>query len=471
MYDIIVIGGGAGGLTVAAGAASLGAKTAIIEKRESLGGDCLHYGCVPSKALIEAANEIYTARNVAYAGVKAEGKVDLGKVMKRVQESVTTIEEHDSIERFESLGVDVYLGAPEFTENRELFVNGEVLRGKKIVIATGSTVNVPPVEGLEEADYWTNETVFQQTELPERMAFIGAGPVGLEIAQSFARLGTDVTVFEGGATILKKEDRAIQKKAMEILEREMTIVTDARVQKVSSGSGETVVHYTKDGKEETLSTDRIFLAAGRKPNTEGLNLSQGGIVTNEKGFIDVDETLRTENPNVFAIGDVTGEMPFTHVAGEHGKLVVQNALFSLKRRMSYEAMPWNTYITPEIFHIGRTQEEAAEEYEDILVYETQLQDVDRFVSDHASEGFVKIITDVKGKILGAHAIGKGAGDWMQPVVAVMTEGKTIRDLSGMVYPYPNHAAALESTASQYWRQKLFSGVVPAVTKKVIRWLG
>lgn len=470
MYDIIVIGGGAGGLTVAAGAASLGARTALIEKRESLGGDCLHYGCVPSKALIEAANEIYTARNVSYAGVKAEGKVDLRRVMERVQESVATIEEHDSIERFESLGVDVYQGAPEFTGDRQVLVNGEVLRGKKVVIATGSTVNVPPVEGLENTGYWTNETVFHQTESPDRMAFIGAGPVGLEIAQAFARLGTDVTVFEGGDTILKKEDRAVQKKAMEILEREMTIVTNARVQKVSSGSGETVVHYTKDGKEETLDTDRIFLAAGRKPNTEGMNLSQGGIVTNEKGFINVDETLRTHNPDVFAVGDVTGKMPFTHVAGEHGKLVVQNALFSLKRRMSYKAMPWNTYITPEVFHIGWTQDEAAEKHGDVLVYETPLEDVDRFVSDHATEGFIKIITDDKGKILGAHAIGKGAGDWMQPVVSVMTEGKTIKDLSGMVYPYPNHAAALESTASQYWRQKLFSGVVPAVTKRVIRWL-
>ncbi|WP_347860996.1 FAD-dependent oxidoreductase [Salimicrobium sp. PL1-032A] len=470
MYDIIVIGGGAGGLTVAAGAASLGARTALIEKRESLGGDCLHYGCVPSKALIEAANEIHAARNVSYAGVEADGNVDLEKVMGRVRESVTAIEEHDSKERFESLGVDVYQGEPHFAGDRLLRVNNETLSARKVVIATGSTVNVPPVEGLEATGYWTNETVFRQTELPERMAFIGAGPVGLEIAQAFARLGTEVTVFEGGDTILKKEDRAVQQKAMELLGREMTIVTKARVEKVSGDQKEAIVHYKRDGVEETLVTDRLFLAAGRRPNTEGLNLPEAGVTTNSKGFIEVDETLRTDNPHVFAIGDVTGEMPFTHVAGEHGKLVVQNALFSLNRRMSYRSIPWNTYITPEVFHIGQTQEEAAREEGGVLVYETPLQEVDRFVSDHATEGFVKIITDPGGKILGAHAIGKGAGDWMQPVVAAMSEGRTIKSLAGMVYPYPNHAAALENTAGQYWRQKLFSGIVPAVTKQVIRWL-
>ncbi|SIS45869.1 dihydrolipoyl dehydrogenase family protein [Salimicrobium flavidum] len=463
MYDIIVIGGGAGGLTVAAGAASLGARTALIEKKEALGGDCLHFGCIPSKAFIEAANEIYAARHTSYAGIEARGEVDLSKIMERVNQSVATIQKEDSRERFEALGVDIYQGSPTFTGKRELNVEGTVLSGKKIVLATGSSVKHPEIEGLEEAEYWTNETVFQQTDLPETMAFIGAGPVGLEIAQAFARLGTKVTVFESGKSILKKEDPVIRQKAMEILSREMTIITDARVQKISNEGS--MVHYTTAGEEETLQTDRIFLATGRKPNTEGLNLSAGDVTKNEEGFIRVDETLRTSNPDVFAVGDVTGHMPFTHVAGVHGKLVVQNALFSLKRRMSYEAIPWNTYITPEIFHIGKTQEEAEEAY----VYETRLQQVDRFIADHATEGVVRIITDRKGFVLGAHAIGKGAGDWMQPVVALMNNKGHIKELSEMVYPYPNHAAALEDTAGQYWRLKLFAGIVPALTKKFLRW--
>lgn len=463
MYDIIIIGGGAGGLTVASGAASLGAKTALIEKRESLGGDCLHYGCVPSKALIEAANEIHTARNSSYAGIDASGEVDLGKIMERVNRSVETIQESDSKERFETMGVDVYKGAPEFLGDRKLKVEGDILEAKKIVIATGSSVNKPPIEGLDAADYWTNETVFQQTELPRSLTFIGAGPVGLEIAQAFARLGCDVTVLEGGNTILKKEDPSIRDKAMEILSREITFITEARVEKVSDGGKK--VYYTKNGKEQSLETDKLFLAAGRKPNTEGMNLTETGVVFDDKGFVHVDDTMRTANPHVFAIGDVTGHMPFTHVAGEHGKLVVQNALYSLKRKMSYETIPWNTYTTPEIFHLGKTREEVEEAY----VYETRLNEVDRFVAEHATEGFVKIITDRKGKIIGAHAIGKGAGDWMQPVVAVMNRGGHIKELSDMVYPYPNHPAALEAVSGQYWRLKLFSGIAPVLSRRYLKW--
>ncbi|WP_181347994.1 NAD(P)/FAD-dependent oxidoreductase [Thalassobacillus sp. CUG 92003] len=468
-YDVIVIGGGAGGLTVAAGAASLGARVALVEKNEQLGGDCLHAGCIPSKALIEAANEVFHARQLEAVGIKASGKVDLGEINRRVKEAIGQIQEHDRKERFEALGIDIYIGSAVFENQHNISVNAQILSAKKIVIATGSRAMVPPIEGLKEAGYITNETVFDLEVLPERMAFIGGGPVGLEIAQAYSRLGTDVTVFEKGSAVLKQEDHDIQAKATELLEKEMTILPNTHIERCSHDKAAKFVHYSVNGREHTLEVDHIFVATGRRPNTDTLKLEQAGIKQDEQGFIEADHTLRTSQHHIFAVGDVNGSFPFTHVAGQEGKLVVQNALFNLKRKMSYDFLPWNTYITPEIFHLGMTQQEAGKAY-DTSIYYTPLNEVDRFVADHADDGFIKVITDTNGKILGAHALGKGAGDWMQVLIYAVNQGAKIGDLSQMIYPYPNHAAAIETISNQYWRQKLFSGIVPKVTGKLVKWL-
>lgn len=470
-YDLIIIGGGAGGLTVASGAASLGADVALIEKREDLGGDCLHFGCVPSKSLIEAANEIHHARSVSKYGVHASGEVDLKAINQRVKESISHIQEHDSIERFEELGIDVYIGGASFRNDHEVEIehHEEPLFGKRIVIATGSRPNVPPIEGLNETGYLTNETVFDLEQLPKKMVFIGGGPIGLEIAQAYARLGSEVTVLEAGPGVLGKEDQDIQQKAQEILERELTIITNANVEKTSRSDEQNYVHYSVNDEEHKIEADQIFLATGRKPNTDSLKLDQAGVEMNERGFVNVDDTLRTNIGHIFAIGDVNGTPPFTHVAGYEGKTVVQNAVFGLSRKASYDLIPWNTYITPEVFHLGLTQKEAQEKHDGVLLYHTDLADVDRFVADHKTEGFIKIITDTKGHILGAHAIGKGAGDWMQVAVLAVEKGMKIGELSSMIYPYPNHTAAIERASNEYWRSKLFSGVVPSITEKYIKW--
>ncbi|TMU83739.1 FAD-binding protein [Bacillus sp. BHET2] len=467
-YDLIVIGGGAGGLTVASGAASLGAKVALIEKSGLLGGDCLHFGCVPSKAFIESAREVATIRRSTDYGFETKGSVDMKKVKERVQDAIAHIQEHDDPDRFLQLGVDIYFGGAEFLDPHTILVEKEDrISGKRIVVATGSGPLIPEIEGIEGVEYHTNETVFEVDELPRRVVFIGGGPIGLELAQAFSHLGSEAVVLEKHDEVLVKEDKEIQEMATGLLEKDIQFVYGADIKLVSESDGQKMVHYVQEGEEHSVEGDLLFLATGRKPGTESLNLSAAGVEVDDRGFIKVNDELRTNHPHIFAIGDVNGRYPFTHGAGMEGKLVVQNAVFGLKRKVSYNKLPWTTYTTPEIFHIGLTEEEAGEQGIEYKVYKKRLDEVDRFVADHRTEGMVKIITDASGKILGAHAIGSGAGDWMQPVIFAMEKGSKIGALSNMVYPYPNHAAAVQQTADLYWREKLFDGVLPVISKKYV----
>ncbi|UXH42707.1 NAD(P)/FAD-dependent oxidoreductase [Rossellomorea vietnamensis] len=467
-YDLIVIGGGAGGLTVASGAASLGAKVALVEKSGLLGGDCLHFGCVPSKAFIQSAREVATIRSAADYGFETKGSVDMKKVKERVKGAISHIQQHDDPERFLELGVDIYFGAAEFLDPHTILVEKEDrISGKRVVVATGSSPLIPEIDGLLDVEYHTNETVFEVDELPSRVVFIGGGPIGLELAQAFSHLGSEAVVLEQHDEILVKEDKEIREVATGLLEKDIQFVFGAEIKRVSKRDGLKVVHYVKDGEEQSIEGDLLFLATGRKPGTESLNLSAAGVETDDRGFIEVNDELRTNQSHIFAIGDVNGRYPFTHGAGMEGKLVVQNAVFGLKRNVSYNKLPWTTYTTPEIFHIGLTEEEAVEKGMEYKVYKKTLDEVDRFVADQKTEGLVKIITDLKGKILGAHAVGAGAGDWMQPVVFAMEKGSKIGALSNMVYPYPNHAAAVQQTADLYWREKLFDGVLPVISKKYV----
>ncbi|WP_201716603.1 dihydrolipoyl dehydrogenase family protein [Rossellomorea arthrocnemi] len=467
-YDLIVIGGGAGGLTVASGAASLGAKVALIEKSGLLGGDCLHFGCVPSKAFIQSAREVATIRAGETFGFETRGSVDMKKVRERVKGAIAHIQQHDDPDRFLQLGVDIYFGGAEFLDPHTILVEKEDrISGKRIVVATGSSPLVPDIDGLAEVEYHTNETIFEVDVLPHRVVFIGGGPIGLELAQAFSQLGSESVVLEKHDEILVKEDKEIREAATELLEKDIQFEYGADIKRVSEREGQKVVHYVIDGVEQSVEGDLLFLATGRKPGTEFLNLSAAGVEVDERGFIKVNDELRTNHSHIFAIGDVNGRYPFTHGAGMEGKLVVQNAVFGLKRNVSYNKLPWTTYTTPEIFHIGLTEEQAAEEGIEYHVYKKTLDEIDRFVADHRTEGLVKIITDSKGKILGAHAVGSGAGDWMQPVVFAMEKGSKIGALSNMVYPYPNHAAAVQQTADLYWREKLFDGVLPVISKKYV----
>lgn len=472
-YDLIVIGGGSGGLTVAAGAVSFGAKVALIEKEPEPGGDCLHTGCVPSKALIAAAKDLYTAKKAAEAyGLKLQGEADYREAYRRVQAAKAAIQPHDSAERFRSLGVDVFQGHGQFRDKHHIEINGdEVLYGKRIVIATGSRAFIPPIKGLHHVDFLTNESVFDMNALPKSLVVIGAGPVGLELSQAFARLGTKVTVLVRESQILNKEDTHLVTYAQAALEKEMSFLFDTLVNKIEAmPDGRKQIFVERDGEKLQLETNAILIATGRKPNTDRLGLSRIGLRMDDD-HIAVKNTLQTSVSHIYAVGDVIKPFPFTHAAGMEGRIVVGNAVFGLKRKVSYDNVPWVTYTDPEIFHLGMTEEEARETVgDDIRVYKVTLDHVDRFIIDRNSEGMVKVITDTKGIILGAHAVGNGAGDWMQQAVFAKSFGHQLPDFSLVVHPYPARSEALLRTADQYWRDKLSpGGIAGRLIKAYVRW--
>jgi pyruvate/2-oxoglutarate dehydrogenase complex dihydrolipoamide dehydrogenase (E3) component len=468
-YDLIVIGGGAGGLTVAAGAASLGAKVALIEKEEQLGGDCLHFGCVPSKAFIEAASQVYEARKASKWGLKVEGNVNMVQVKRRVKEAIAHIQQHDDVERFRKLGVDVYIGKGAFQSTHEVMIDSrEIISGKRIVISTGSRPLIPSIEGLKEAGFFTNETIFDLEYVPKRLLVVGGGPIGIELAQAMSRLGSEVIVVERSSEILKQEDAEMIVEARKSLDREFMIYTNASVEQIITSENKKTAIIRTDQKRIEIEISDILVASGRIPNTDTIGLENVGIDRDERGYIIVNEYLQTNIPSIYAIGDVNGKLPFTHVAGMEGKLAVQNAVLGLKRKINYSNVPWVIFTSPEIFHLGLTEEQAKQQYSDIYTFKMPLSDVDRFVTDHKTEGMVKIITDKKGFIIGAHAVGQGAGDWMQEVVFAKQFNKKIGHISHVIHPYPNHAEAVQRTADLYWREKLFKGWVPKFIQKYIR---
>ncbi len=467
-YDLIVIGGGSGGLTVAAGAASLGAKVALIEKEAQPGGDCLHFGCVPSKTLIEEANKLHQAVSLGYRPDYAQ---HYKRVQQRVKDVIGTIQHHDDADRFRKMGVDVFQGIGSFISKNEISINNgkKVISGKRVVLATGSRPFIPNIPGLKESGYLTNKTIFDIEELPASLLVIGAGPIGIELAQAFSRLGSTITVLQKSENILMKEDKDIIHVAEKRLSEELQIHKEAQLLEVTIKEGIKIATVQVGEEKWTIQTDAILLAAGRVPNTDHLALDRIGIETDEKGYIKVNQQLQTSIPTVYAVGDVNGSYPFTHVAGMEGKLAVQNAVLGLRRKVNYSHIPWVTYSSPEIFHMGLTEQEAIKNGIRYKIYKVELSEVDRFVTANSTTGFVKMVTDKKGTILGAHAIGKGAGDWMQEVVAAVQFGKRIGDLSMVVHPYPNHAAAVQRTADLYWREKLFEGKIPKLMKKYINW--
>ncbi|TFE03360.1 NAD(P)/FAD-dependent oxidoreductase [Jeotgalibacillus sp. R-1-5s-1] len=465
-YQVVVIGGGAAGMTVASGVASLGAKTALIEKKDSLGGDCLHFGCVPSKALIKTANMVSGMFTTAEElGFTVNGDLNFEQVKNRVNSARNTIQEHDNTKRFTDMGVDIYFGGASFESSHEIKIgNGETIYGEKIVIATGSQPVIPPIEGLKESPFVTNETIFDLPSLPKRLGVIGGGTIGLEMAQAFSRLGSDVTVFEGAGQIFIKEDRDITRFMQNELKNEFTIELNTTVKQVSYKNNEFELTVAKGSGTETVKVDTLLVAAGRKPAIDALALSKAGVEA-VKGFIKTDSSFRTSRSHIFAVGDTINTLPFTHAAGEEAKTVVSNVLFGLRNSLDHSTTPWVTFTTPEVFHLGKTEQEAEEAGIEYKVYRAHLDEVDRFVTAHESRGFVKLITDKKGYIIGAHAAGTEAGEWMQLAVFAMKNKKKVGSLSRMVYSYPIKAGALQKAADLYWREKLFDGPLPKLTKK------
>ncbi|MEA5520102.1 mercuric reductase [Limnoraphis robusta] len=431
-YDLVIIGGGSGGLVVASAAAQLKAKVALVE-RDRLGGDCLWFGCVPSKSLIHASRVAYEVKNAARFGVHTEHpKIDFAKAADHVKTVIKTIEPHDSPERFRGLGVDVIFGDGKFSDRQTFEVNGRQLKARAFVISTGSRPAIPAIPGLTEAGFLTNEKVFSLQERPENFVIIGGGPIGCELGQAFSRLGSNVTIIESGNHLLQKEDpEAAQVVQDQLISEGIKILTQTRVEQVELKAGK---KHIKAG-ENTIIASEILLAAGRVPNVESLNLEAAGVAVGKQG-IQVNSKLQTTNPRIYACGDVIGGYQFTHVAGYEAVVVLTNALFFPVSKANYRVIPWATFTDPELARVGLTEKQAIERYgKDIYVLKQPFSGVDRAQAEGKTSGFAKIITRGNGEILGAHLVGPSAGELIHEVVLAMANNLKVSALTGIhIYP-------------------------------------
>lgn len=470
-YNLVVIGAGTAGLITAAGAAGLGAKVALVE-RYLLGGDCLNVGCVPSKALIRASRAVVDVRDAGEMGVQVHGEVscDFSQVMERMRRLRTEISHHDSAKRYrDELGVEVFLGEAKFTGLRTIQVGDSTLHFSKAVIATGARAADPNISGIQEVGYLTNETVFSLTELPRRLGVIGAGPIGCELAQAFARFGSEVTVLGNHPQVLPKEDRD----AADIVEQSMRkdgveFVLDCNVTRVELRDGAKVIVVScPDGREQEVIVDEILVGVGRTPNVNNLGLEQAGVTYDLKTGVEVNDHLRTSNKRIFAAGDVCSRFKFTHMADALARIVIRNALFWGRQKASKLIVPWCTYTDPEIAHVGLYPKEADEQGIAIDTFQESLSEVDRAVLDGETTGFVKIhVKKGTEKIIGATIVARHAGEMISELTLAMVSNTGLKTLGSTIHPYPTQAEAIKRVADAYNRTRL----TPFLRKVFKKWL-
>lgn len=467
-YDLITIGGGSAGLTIASGAASFGARVALIEK-DKMGGDCLNYGCVPTKALIRSAFVAQTVRQSKKYGIKTNGvEVDFPAVVARMRQVIAKMAEQDSPDRFRRMGVDVLLGDAEFQSANEMRIGDQAISSKKIVIASGSRAAVPAIAGLSEAGFITNVEALKLETLPKSFAILGGGPIGLEFAQVFARLGSTVTVIEMSPQLLPREDtEAVAVVQRALVTEGIRFMLGSTVVQVKKREHGKVVVAESDGEKVEVECEEIFVATGRRPNVEIPSLQYIGVEVAKTGIV-VDSYLRTSVPHIFAAGDVNGGLQFTHVAGYEGKVVVRNTLFPIKQRVDYRVVPWTIYTDPEIAHVGLTEQEARNQHGQVHVYTIPFHDVDRAVIDGRGEGFIKVIADKKGQILGAHIVGEHAGELIQELVFAMHHRVPIGKVSDVIHAYPTRLEGVRKVADAYWKERLFRGGMASILRTISR---
>jgi pyruvate/2-oxoglutarate dehydrogenase complex dihydrolipoamide dehydrogenase (E3) component len=464
--DICVIGAGSGGLSVAAGAAQLGVQVVLIE-RHKMGGDCLNYGCVPSKALLAAGKRAQTMRKVAPFGITpVEPQVDHRAVLNHVKEVIAAIEPNDSVERFTGLGVKVILAEAAFKDRSTVIAGDYEIKARRFVIATGSSPVVPPIPGLDTVPYFTNETIFDAPGFLPHLIIVGGGPIGLEMAQAHRRLGSEVTVIEA-VTPLARDDEEVRDVVLRRLDDEgVRILDKARLERVDSVGGNLRVTFSKEGQSYSLDGSHLLLAVGRRPNLDALNLEAARVKYDRKGII-VNSGLKTSNSRIYAIGDIAGGPQFTHVAGYHASIVVKNALFRLPSKADHSTIPWVTFTDPELAHIGLTEAAAREKYgSKINILRWPYMENDRAQAERETAGFLKVVTNRKGKILGASMVGANAGELIQMWSLAMQKGIGIKDMASFVSPYPTMAEINKRAAVLYFIPKLANPLI----KTVIGWL-
>jgi len=464
-YDLVVLGGGTGGLVSAIGAAGLGARVALVE-RHLLGGDCLNTGCVPSKAMIRSARVVGEVRRGAGLGVMTGAMhVDFSAVMHRMRKRRAGIAVHDSAERLRGAGVDVFFGTAAFTDERTVVVGDQRLPFRRAVIATGGRPTAPPVSGLDTVPFLTNETVFGLAELPRRLIVIGAGPIGCELAQAFGRFGSTVTVFDQATQVLPREDADAGEIVRRSLESDgIRFELGVRLDRIDPTTGSLRVHYARTGHGEahvaSVEGDALLVAAGRAPNIEDLHLDAAGITATRQG-INVNDRLQTSNPRVYASGDVCSDYKFTHAADAMSRIVIQNALFYGRRKASAMVIPWVTFTDPEVAHVGVAEADVARSGGRLKTISVPLSEVDRAVVDDETDGFVRVHHQ-QGRIRGCTIVAPHAGEMIAEVAYAMTHDGTLAALSSTIHPYPTRAEALRKAGDMYRRQSL--------TPRVRRWL-
>ncbi len=463
--DICVVGAGAGGLSVAAVAARMGARVVLVEKGE-MGGDCLNSGCVPSKALIAAAEKARSIREAANFGVCAEFiRTDWQQVHAHVQDVIDSIAPNDSQQRFEQLGVTVVRAAGAFEDERTLRAGTRLIRARYFVLATGSSPFVPPIEGLDQIDYYTNENIFRQSEEIRHLIVIGGGPIGMEMAQAHRRLGAEVTVMEMARLLVKDDAEMAAVVIKRMREEGVTFYEGGRNLRFRKTSDGIAVYCETEGGEQCAHGSHVLIATGRRANVSGLNLEAARIDYSARG-INVDARLRTSNRRVFAIGDVAGPYQFTHMASYQAGIVIRNMLFRWPAKADYSAVPWVTYTDPELAHVGLTEVLARKAGIAVRVLRWEMAENDRARAERRTEGRIKVVVSRKGRVLGATIVGMHAGELIQPWILAISRNMKISAMAGMIAPYPTLGEAGKRVAGSFYADALYSSKV----RRMVRWL-
>jgi len=461
--DICIIGAGAGGLTVAATAAQMGASVVLIEQHK-MGGDCLNTGCVPSKSLLAAAKAAKLCVNAKKFGIHVDSiQINFQEVMSHVKKSIDTIEKHDSIERFEKLGVNVIKKKGSFIDAKTVVAGACHVQAKRFVIATGSSPVIPDIIGMEKISYLTNETIFELQEKPEHLIVIGGGPIGCELSQAFSLLGTQVTLLEA-FTLLPKDDKALVSNLREQLIADgMAIYENCKIVDVHQKENKIEIKIDQQNKTQIISGSHLLIATGRKANIADLNLSAAKVNTTQKGIV-VDNRLRTSNKHIYAIGDCIGQYQFTHIAGYHASIITRNILFRLPAKINYQAVPWVTYTTPELAHVGLSKEEASKAHAKINVLHYALSENDRAIVENKTNGTIKAITTSKGKILGVSILAEESGELLLPWIMAIQHNRKINEFVSVITPYPTMSEMNRQVASEFYKPIIFSKWVRRLVK-------
>ncbi|KTD73847.1 dihydrolipoyl dehydrogenase family protein [Legionella tucsonensis] len=463
--DLAIIGGGAGGLSLAAGSAQLGLNVLLLESGK-MGGDCLNYGCVPSKSLLAAAKTFYHLKQASRFGIHTQGlSFAFPQVMQHVHQVIANIAEHDSVERFASLGVRTIQSAGKFIAPDAMQVGNQIIRAKRFAIATGSSPFIPSIPGISSVPYLTNETIFDLQEQPKHLIVIGGGPIGCELAQAFAMLGSKVTILEG-LNILPKDDAdcvAVIRQQLE--EMNMTIYEQAKVQEIEAHPDTgIIVSFEYQNEASTISGSHLLIATGRRANVDGLDLEKANVNYTPKG-IEVNQRLQTSNKKIYALGDVVGPYQFTHMAGYQAGIVLRNVVFKWPAKVDYNAVPWVTYTEPELAHVGLLATDT-QKRPDTQITEWPFVNNDRAQTECTLNGKIKIITDKKGRVLGVTIVGPHAGELILPWVMAIREGKTLRSFTDVIAAYPTLSEISKRVAGEFYTPKLFSDK----TRWLVRWL-